>query len=261
MKQLGKRSAMKHIIFTVLVFISVTGVAKAVESVSLFNGENLDGWTIKITGYPLNENYKNTFRVEDGKMIVSYDNYEVFKGEFGHIFYNEKLSSYKLRLKYRFTGEQVPGGPGWGFRNSGVMLHGQSPESMLTDQNFPVSVEAQFLGGDGLTERTTLNLCTPGTNVIIGGELITRHCVSSSSKTFHGDVWVSAELVVYADSIIHHIVEGDTVISYCKPQIDGSDLPDGFPLPDGTLLDAGYISLQAESHPVEFKDIEIMKIK
>ncbi|MBS0010274.1 MAG: DUF1080 domain-containing protein, partial [Bacteroidales bacterium] len=178
---------------------------------SIFNGENLDGWTIKITGYPLNENYKNTFRVEDGKMIASYDNYEDFKGEFGHIFYNEKLSSYKLRLKYRFTGEQVPGGPGWGLRNSGVMLHGQSPESMLTDQNFPVSVEAQFLGGDGLTERTTLNLCTPGTNVIIGGELITRHCVSSSSKTFHGDVWVSAEVIVYADSLIHHLVEGDTV--------------------------------------------------
>jgi hypothetical protein len=228
---------------------------------SIFNGQNLDGWTIKITGYPVGENFNNTFRAEDGVMRVSYDNYESFKGEFGHIFYNEKLSKYKLRLKYRFTGEQVAGGPGWGYRNSGIMLHSQSPGSMLTDQDFPVSVEAQFLGGDGKTERTTLNVCTPGTNVVMNGELITQHCTSSSSKTYHGDVWVSAEVVVYADSLIHHIVEGDTVITYRKPQIDGNDLPEGFPLPDGTLLDAGYISLQAESHPVEFKDIELMKMK
>ncbi len=228
---------------------------------SIFNGENLDGWTIKITGFPIGENYKNTFRVEDGVLKVSYDNYEKFNGEFGHIFYNEKLSKYKLRLKYRFTGEQVAEGPGWAYRNSGVMLHCQSPGSMLTEQDFPVSIEAQFLGGDGKTERTTLNLCTPGTNVIMNDELITRHCTSSSSATYHGDVWVSAEVVVYADSLIHHIVEGDTVITYRKPQIDGSDLPEGFPLPDGTLLNAGYISLQAESHPVEFKNIEILRIK
>ena len=166
-----------------------------------------------------------------------------------------------MRLKYRFTGEQVAGGPGWAYRNSGIMLHSQSPESMLTDQNFPVSIEAQFLGGDGKSERTTLNVCTPGTNVVMNNELITQHCTNSRSKTYHGDVWVSAEVVVYADSLIHHIVEGDTVFTYRKPQIDGDDLPEGFPLSDGTLLDAGYISLQAESHPVDFKDIEILIIK
>ena len=228
---------------------------------SIFNGENLDGWTIKMTGYPHGENFNNTFRVENGILKVSYENYERFSGEFGHIFYDGNLSSYKLRLKYRFTGDQVPDGPEWGYRNSGVMVHSQSPESMLIDQNFPVSIEAQFLGGDGETERTTLNVCTPGTNIIMNGELITRHCTNSSSETYHGDVWVSTEIVVFADSLIHHIVEGDTVITYQSPQIDGNDLPDGFPLQDGTLLDAGYISLQAESHPVEFKDIEILRIK
>ncbi|HDZ40906.1 MAG TPA: DUF1080 domain-containing protein [Bacteroidetes bacterium] len=228
---------------------------------SIFNGEDLDGWTIKMTGYPPGVNFNNTFRVEDGLLKVSYDNYEKFDGEFGHIFYRENLSSYKLSLKYRFTGEQVPGGPSWGFRNSGIMLHSQSPESMLTGQNFPVSIEAQFLGGDGVTERSTLNVCTPGTNIIMDGELIRRHCTNSNSETYHGDGWVSTELVVYADSIIHHIVEGDTVITYQRPQIDGDDLPEGFPLPDGTLLGSGFICLQAESHPVEFKDIKIMKIK
>ncbi|MDT8401113.1 MAG: DUF1080 domain-containing protein [Bacteroidales bacterium] len=228
---------------------------------SIFNGENLGGWTIKMTGYPAGENFSNTFRVEDGLLKVSYDNYEKFDGEFGHIFYRESLSSYKLSLKYRFTGEQVSGGPSWGYRNSGIMLHSQSPESMLLDQDFPVSIEAQFLGGDGESERSTLNVCTPGTNIIMDGELIRRHCTNSNSETYHNDVWVSTEIVVYADSIIHHIVEGDTVITYHSPQIDGDDLPEGFPLPDGTLLGSGFISLQAESHPVEFKDIKLLKLR
>ncbi len=228
---------------------------------SIFNGEDLEGWTIKITGYPPGVNYNNTFSAEEGILKVSYDDYEQFNGEFGHIFYNEKLSSYKLRLKYRFTGEQVEGGPSWGYRNSGVMLHSQSVESMLVGQDFPVSIEAQFLGGDGESERSTLNVCTPGTNIVIGGELIRRHCTNSSSGTYHGDVWVSAEMVVYKDSVIHHLVEGDTVMTYYQAQIDGNDLPEGFPLPDGTPLGTGYISLQAESHPVEFRGIELLKIK
>ncbi|MCD4768897.1 MAG: DUF1080 domain-containing protein [Bacteroidales bacterium] len=256
---------MKSVIALTITLIIISGCTNTNSSeeewISIFNGEDLSGWTIKMTGSALGENYKNTFRVDSGILMVSFEQYDNFNGEFGHIFYNEKLSRYKLKLKYRFTGEQVPGGPGWAFRNSGVMLHCQDPATMEVDQSFPVSIEAQFLGGDGTTERSTLNLCTPGTNVIMNGKLITRHCITSRSTTFHGDQWVSAEIVVYGDSLIHHIVNGDTVITYRSPQIGGNNLPDNYPLPEGTLLDAGYISLQAESHPVEFMDIELLIIK
>jgi len=228
--------------------------------IQLFNGEDLTGWEIKIKGSPLNENYKNTFRVEDGVMKVSYDEYEEFNAEYGHIFYNKPFSDYKLRIEYRFTGDQVQGGESWAFRNSGVMLHSQSPASMNLDQDFPVSVEAQFLGGDGVSERPTGNVCTPGTHVVINGELVTQHCTNSTSKTYHGDVWVHAEFIVLGDSIIHHIIEGDTVMTYTKPQI-GGDLPEGFTLPEGTLLEEGYICLQAESHPVEFRKVEILELE
>ena len=239
------------------------GTGKKVEKenwIRLFNGKDLSGWNIKIKGSPLNENYKNTFRVEDGILKVNYDEYDTFKLEFGHIYYKEPFSHYKLRIEYRFTGDQVPGGPSWAFRNSGVMLHSQSPESVLLNQDFPVSIEAQFLGGDGVAERTTGNVCTPGTNIVINDMLITRHCTNSSSKTYNGDVWVQAEFVVLGDSIIYHIIEGDTVLTYSSPQI-GGDLPEGFSLPEGTLLKQGYICLQAESHPVEFRKIELLKLK
>ncbi len=228
--------------------------------VSLFNGKDLEGWDIKIKGSELNVNYKNTFRVEDGILKVRYDEYEKFNNEFGHIFYNKPFSFYKLRIEYRFVGEQVPGGPSWAFRNSGVMLHSQSAESMEPDQDFPVSIEAQFLGGDGASERHTCNVCTPGTNIVMNGQLITQHCNESASKTYHGDVWVTAEFIVLGDSIIHHICEGDTVLTYSKPQIGGGNGPANYPVPEGTLLREGYISLQAESHPVEFRKVEILDL-
>src|SRR5262245_8104216 len=162
--------------------------------VSLFNGKNLDGWTVKIKGHDVGDNYGNTFRVENGVLKVSYDQYRQFDGKFGHLFSKEKFSHYVLRVEYRFVGEQSPGGPGWAVRNSGVMLHSQSAESMRKDQDFPVSIEAQFLGGNGRDARPTANVCTPGTHIVMSGMLITRHCTNSKSKTFHGDQWVTAEI-------------------------------------------------------------------
>ena len=255
--------ALKHIaiLFLMILFGCKPGSApdEGEKWIQLFNGSNLEGWDIKFTGHPLNENYNNTFRVEDGMLVVRYDQWDSIRGEFGHIFYRKPFSRYKLRLEYRIVGEQAAGGPSWAYKNSGVMLHSQSAESMLTGQDFPVSIEAQFMGGDSLGDRPTANLCTPGTNVVIGGELYTPHCLNSSSETYRGEEWISIEVVVLGNEIIHHIVNGDTVLTYSKPQI-GGDLTEGFPLIEGTLLESGYIALQAESHPFDFRNIEILDL-
>jgi len=229
--------------------------------IRLFNGKDLRGWKVKITGHDLNDNYGDTFRVEDGILKVCYDQYDKFDGKFGHIFYKDKFSHYILRLEYRFTGEQTPGGPGWAFRNSGIMLHCQSPESMTKDQSFPVSIEVQLLGGNGRDERSTGNLCTPGTHVVMDGKLVTTHCISSGSKTYHGDQWVTAEVEVHGNSVIRHIIDGQTVLEYEKPQLDENDGDSRKLIKDGDkMLGEGYISLQAESHPVEFRKVEILPL-
>ncbi|AQT70234.1 hypothetical protein STSP2_03440 [Anaerohalosphaera lusitana] len=239
-----------------------TAPAEKGKWVTLFNGKNLDGWIPKITGYELGENYANTFRVEDGLLKASYDGYDKFNGRFGHIFYEQPFSNYRLRVEYRFTGDQVPGGPGWAFRNSGIMLHCQPPQTMAKKQNFPVSIEAQMLGGDGTHERTTANVCTPGTNLVMDDKLITRHCISSSSKTYHGDQWVTMEVEVHGNGKIKHIVNGDTVLEYERPQYDPNDADAKKLIDNGNLMiDGGYISLQAESHPVEFRKVEIMLLE
>ena len=229
---------------------------------ALFNGEDMSGWIPKIRGYELGENYGNTFRVEDGLLKVRYDQYDDFAQQYGHIFYEEPFSSYKLRVEYRFVGEQAPNGEGWAWRNSGIMVHGQAPETMGINQDFPISIEVQLLGGPEEGRRTTCNLCTPGTHVVMQGEVVEQHCINSSSQTYRGDQWVTAEVIVFADSLIQHVVNGDTVLSYRRPQIGGG-VVSGYPdevKEDGKLLKSGYISLQSESHPVDFRKVEILEL-
>ena len=236
--------------------------AKSKEGwISLFNGKDLEGWTPKITGYPAGENYADTFRVEDGVLKVAYDKYPNFDGKFGHLFYKSPFSHYKLHIEYRFVGDQCKGGQGWAYRNSGVMIYGQSPESMRKDQQFPVSIEVQFLGGDGKKKRSTGNVCTPGTHIVMGGKLIKQHCIDSSSKTFHGDQWVSIDVEAHGEGVVKHFVNGELVIEYEKPQLDDSDKDAVALMKKGNrLLSGGTISLQAESHPVEFRKVEIMPL-
>jgi hypothetical protein len=231
--------------------------------IRLFNGTDLAGWQVKIAGHDLGENYGNTFRVEDGILKVAYDQYDTFDGTFGHLFYENPFSHYRLRLEYRFVGEQTPGGPGWAFRNSGIMIHCQPPETMTRDQSFPVCIEVQLLGGDGTNERATGNLCTPGTHVVMDGTLVTQHCINSRSKTYHGDQWVTAEVEVHGDAVIRHVINGEIVLEYQGPQLDPGDADAKRWMEKGaeTPLAGGYISLQAESHPVEFRNVEILPLE
>ncbi len=238
--------------------------ATAQDWVSLFNGKDLTGWTPKIRGEKLGEDSRKTFRVENGVIKVAYDNYDKFEERFGHLFYDKPFSNYVLRIEYRFVGDQCKGGPGWATRNSGVMLHCQDPKTMTVDQDFPVSLEAQFLGGLGKGARSTLNLCTPGTHVDFAGKLHTPHCTNSTSKTFDGDQWVTAELEVHGDKVIRHKVDGQTVIEYEKPVYDLNDknvknLPES--IRNQPTIKGGWISLQAESHPIEFRKVEIRELK
>jgi hypothetical protein len=247
-----------------LTAIDAKGQDKSAEEgwIALFNGKNLDGWTPKIKGYDLGVNYGDTFRVENGVLKVAYDKYPKFDNRFGHLFYKTPFSHYRLRIEYRFVGDQCPGGPSWALRNSGVMIHGQPPETMRKDQDFPVSIEVQFLGGNGRARRPTANVCTPGTNIVMNGKLITQHCTDSKSKTYHGDQWVTVEAEVHGNGVIKHIVNGETVLEYEKAQLDERDADARRLIKNGEImLSDGSLSLQAESHPIEFRKVEILPLK
>lgn len=235
------------------------------EWVQLFNGKDLTGWTPKITGYEMGDNFGNTFRVEDGMIKVRYDEgYDSFDNRFGHLFYKDPFSHYRLRVEYRFVGDQCPGAPGWAYRNSGIMIHGQTPESMERGQDFPTSIEVQLLGSDSTVERTNLNVCTPGTNIVMNEELILDHCINAATDYFYGEDWITAEVEVRGNDVIKHIVNGDTVLQYSQPQLDERDgtYPTLIKLNNGNkMLTGGTISLQSEGHPIDFRKVEIMVLE
>ncbi|MCW5515413.1 DUF1080 domain-containing protein [Muriicola sp. Z0-33] len=232
------------------------------EWISLFDGTGIDDWTPKFAGYELGVNYNNTFVFKDSLLSVRYMKQDTFSGNFGHLYHKEKFSYYRLRAKYRFVGEQMTGGPGWAFRNNGLMLHCQEPATIGLEQDFPISLELQLLGGDGTNPRTNANLCTPGTNVVKGDTLFTPHCVSSVSDTYHGDQWVEVEALVLGDSLIQHILEDKVVMEFRNPTIGGGSIS-GYKesaYQEGAPLKEGYISIQAETHPIDFKSIELLNL-
>lgn len=225
--------------------------------IPIFNGKNLDGWIPKVTGYNVGENPLDGFRVEDGILKVDYSRYNRFNGRFGHLFYKEKFSSYILRIEYRFVGELLPDAPGYCYRNSGVMIHSQSAESMDVIQNWPVSIETQLLGSTAKLKQKTANICTPGTTVYYNGLPTNQHCINSTSKYYYDGEWVILDIIVHGGKDIYHIIDGDTVLAISRPQIGGNLLPEDYPVPTGTVLEDGYIALQGEGQPIDFRRVEL----
>jgi hypothetical protein len=235
------------------------------EWIDLFNGRDLTGWTAKFAKHDVGDNFANTFRVVDGVMQARYDGYGgAYDAQFGHLYYDRPFSYYRLSLEYRFVGDLYPGAPGYTLRNSGVMIHSQDPRTMPRDQNFPISIEMQFLGGLSTGQaRTTGNMCSPGTVIDFNGQRDRRHCINSSSKTYDGDRWVRAEMIVLGDSIVKHIIEGDTVLTFTKPRFAAGVVSGHDPkqLREGELMRSGFIALQAEGHPIDFRNVRLLNLE
>jgi hypothetical protein len=228
--------------------------------IKLFNGKDINDWIVKVHHHDPGVNFGNTFRVEDDMIKVRYDEYDDFNDQFSHLYYKTPFSHFHLKLEYHFTGELQKGAPEYTMLNSGVMFHSQDPRGMLKEQNWPISVEMQFLAGLGDGKpRPTGNMCSPGTEIVYNGELYKDHCLNSTSRTFEKDEWVKAELIVMGDSLVTHIINGDTVLRYSKPTMGGG-VVNGF---DSTIwvpskpLTSGYIALQSEGQPIDFRNIEL----
>jgi Domain of Unknown Function (DUF1080) len=234
------------------------------EWIPLFNGADINDWVVKINHHETGENFANTFRVEDSMIKVRYDQYGAFDNQFGHLYFKQPFSYYKLVVEYRFVPEWKKDAPEYTRINSGIMFHSQDPHTMPKEQDWPISIEFQLLGGLGDGKpRPTGNMCSPGTNIVYKGKLDSTHCINSSSKTYEGDQWVRAELIVLGDSLITHMINGDTVLQYSKPQIGGGVAHNYDPAVkiDGKLLKEGFIALQSEGQPIDFRKVELLNLE
>jgi len=234
------------------------------EWIKLFNGKDINDWVVKIYHHDAGVNFGNTFRVENGMVEVRYDQYDHFNDQFGHLFYKVPFSHFHLKFDYRFVGEWRTDAPSYTNMNSGMMFHSQDPYSIRKEQNWPISIEMQLLGGLGDGKpRPTGNMCSPGTDIVYNGKKYDEHCLSSSSKTYEKNVWVHAELIVLGDSLVTHIINGDTVLQYSKPSIGGGIVTgyDSTVFQPGKPLTSGFIALQSEGQPIDFKNIELKKLQ
>ncbi|MCW5911243.1 MAG: DUF1080 domain-containing protein [Cyclobacteriaceae bacterium] len=251
-------------IFSLLVVACKPGEKSAEAWIDLFNSKDLNDWTVKIHHHDAGVNFGNTFRVADNMIQVRYDAYGDFNDQFAHLYYHKPFSKFHLKLEYQFTGELQRGAPDYTLLNSGVMFHSQDPRTMPKEQNWPISVEMQFLAGLGDGKpRPTGNMCSPGTDIVYEGKVYDGHCLSSSSKTYGKDEWVQAELVVWGDSLITHIINGDTVLQYSKPAMGGGVVNgyDSLVWKPGMPLKSGYIALQSEGQPINFRNIRLRALK
>ena len=229
--------------------------------VHLFSGNDIEDWTVKIHHYEVGDNFGGTFRVEDGMIKVRYDNYEGdFNERYGHLYYNTPYSHYHLSMEYRFASPWYDTAPSYTVLNSGLMFHSQDPRTMPKEQDWPISVEMQFLAEVNEGEaRPTGNMCSPGTDVVFEGKIDPRHCISSTSKTYKPNEWVKAELIVHGDSLVTHIINGEKVLEYTHPQIGGgvANRYDESIKIDGKPLKEGFIALQSEGQPIDFRNIKL----
>ncbi len=255
------RTSLIFVFISIFVF-SFTPEPKKGKWKPLFNGKNLDGWTMKFTGYPLGENFGNTFRVENGILSVRYDQYKNFDNTFGALYYDKPFSNYRLKVEYRFVGETAPGAPSWGFRDNGIQYHGQAPTTIGLKQNFPVCLEYNLHGGNGKDERPVGEICTSGTMVDINGKKNESFCTPATVKrTFHGDQWVTVEIEVRGNTI-RHFVNGEEILRFENPSYNPEhELGKTFIKGNNDQLRSGYISLQSNSHPIDFRKIEILEYK
>ena len=230
--------------------------------VSLFNGKDLSGWTVKIAGQDLNDNYQRTFRVADGLLKISYDGYDAFSGRFGSLYSQRKLSHYWLRAEYRFTGKLAPGAPSWAYENSGLQLHSQAPESMLKAQEFPVSVEFDIKGARLFGRNPTGDVCRNGTRVKLGGVPLAGQCSTLSDIAIPGDDWVTVLAEVDGSRRVRQIVNGALIVEYTDLTLDDTNADARRLIAAGAdqALSSGYVSIQSNGPPIEFRRIEVLPL-
>jgi hypothetical protein len=228
--------------------------------VKIFNGQDLTGWVPLIKKSAFNVNYQNTFRADPANQIirVTYEDYPDtdFDGRYGMLYYDKYLTDYRVRLTYRFREPQAQNPSQWGKNNTGLMLFGIDPRDVMGDPDFPPAIEIQLLGTPSTGGTNNANLCQPGgmwVSKLFGENNGSGNgCkASKSGPAPTAGEWVTIEAEV--------LVSGETKI-YQHPETITPVLSISGPMYNNQPVLGGYMAIQSESQPVEFKDIELKEL-
>ncbi len=207
----------------------LVGSLFAQEPISLLNGKDLTGWSVDVPAHDAKKPEKPTFFVEDGMLVTS-------GKPLGHIYTEASFSDYSLTIEYRF-----PENAG----NCGVMVH--STEKRFHNKMFPRSIEVQMFSGNA-GDFITIGEDITGTNGASNPELVGKSKTSRKENLTNKSEKPIGE---WNTMVIH--CQGDVIVV----TVNGDLVNVG----TKSSVTKGMIGLQSEGSRVEFRKIELTKLK
>ncbi len=218
---------------TCLLFTIIIMGCSQKDSLSLFNGKDLDGWHVDVPEIDSIPHSINPFIIRSG-MLVS------LGIPHGHLITDSLFQDYRLEIEYRFPG--IPG-------NCGVLVHASKPRALY--KMFPKSIEVQMMhknAGDfwciveDIKTDNMIDRRGPKENwgIIEGKERRIKNLTDGSEKPL-GE-WNSMTIECLKNEV--------------KVWVNGDMVNYGY---DATVT-GGQIAIQAEGSEVEFRKVVLTPI-
>lgn len=250
--------------------------------ITLFNGKNLDGWSIQLRDQDKNEDPNHLVQVDHGVLHFYKDAQAGSEQPFGYLATAKEYSSYRLRLEYKWGEKKFAPRTG-SVRDSGLLYH-----VTATDKVWPDSVEYQIQENDvgdiyAISTQVTSSADPKTTNIVTtistnntsgvirtnsnarlkflepteGGVPVVQGRLGTSLRVIRNPMnehegWNTVEIEVRGNSATH-LLNG-TVNNRCnniKKSVNGEWIP----------LDRGRIALQLEGAEIFYRKIQIQELK
>jgi len=228
-------------------------------------------WYPYVKGYTPGMDPLKTFRYDasTGYLVVTYADYPngSFDNHLGLIYYDKKVTNYKVRFEYHFKDPQAKNPVSWGKNNSGIFVFCTDPHMITGNPDFPTGIEIQLLGYQSAGGDVNGQICLNSTvgmypakvgsmNVSGPGGCLKSMQSASDFKTQNAAAtWVTVEVDVTATgttSLYQYTADGmkpaSPIQTFAAPVKTG-----------GQTVTSGWFSLQSESQPCEFRKIELME--
>lgn len=217
-----------------LVALIASVVIQGKASIPLFNGKDLTGWTMDVPELDSNPNARIPFIVRDSKLVS-------LGTPGGHLITKAEFENYRLDIEYRFAAS-----PG----NCGVLVHA-SRLRRLYDM-FPQSIEVQMM------HRNAGDFWCIGEDI----EVPDMEKRRGPKERWGVDGDRNRRIENLTDNSEKPLGEWNTMTIECrgntvKVWVNGDLVNDG----KNATARKGKIALQAEGAEVEFRKVELTKLR
>ncbi len=214
--------------------VTLSIVMSGQKAVSLFDGVDFKGWHMDVPALDKDPNGTKPFIVRNG-LLVSLGT------PGGHLITDKSYENYRLEAEYRFSAK-----PG----NCGILVHASKPRRLYG--MFPQSIEVQMQSGDA------------GDFWCIGEDITVPDMEKrrGPKEKWGVDGDKNRRILNLTDGSEKPLGDWNKMVIECKKDrvtvwVNGDLVNDG----TGATATKGQIAIQAEGSEVEFRKLELTKLK